>query len=80
MAGATFHDRYTERLAATDLHQAVYVYGTADTVVGRLSDAEVRFLEENGSTVIVAEGANHYSLALDQTVLDRIHDALQEQP
>ena len=60
MAGATFHDRYTERLAATDLHQAVYVYGTADTVVGRLSDAEVRFLKENGSTVIVAEGANHF--------------------
>ena len=80
IAGATFHDRYTERLAGTDLSKALYVYATADTVVGRLSDAEVTFLEERGSTIIVGEGANHYSLALDREILARIRDALADQP
>ena len=28
------------------------------------------------STIIVGEGANHYSLALDREILDRIRDAL----
>ena len=80
IAGATFHDRYTERLTGTDLRKAIYVYATADTVVGRLAEPEVRFLQDNGATVIAGEGANHYNLALDQAILDRIHDALQEQP
>ena len=80
IAGATFHDRYTDRLAGTDLRKAIYVYATADTVVGRLSDAEVRFLEHKGGTVIVGEGANHVSLVLDRNILDRIRDALAEQP
>ena len=80
IAGATFHDRYTERLTDTDLGKAIYVYATADTVVGRLAEPEVRFLQDNGATVIVGEGANHYNLALDQAILDRIHEALQNQP
>jgi pimeloyl-ACP methyl ester carboxylesterase len=80
IAGATFFDRYTQRLAHTDLRQAIYVYGTADTVVGRLLDAEVQFLKDKGSTVIVAEGASHVSLVLDPAVLGQIHDALQHQP
>ena len=80
IAGATFHDRYTERLAGTDLHKAIYAYATADTVVGRLSEAEIRFLDENGVTVIAGEGANHVSLALDHGVLTRIREALLEHP
>ena len=80
IAGATFHDRYTHRLAGTDLRKAIYVYATADTVVGRLSAAEVAFLEQSGSTVIAGEGANHVSLVLDRNILDRIRDALAEQP
>ncbi len=80
IAGATFHDRYTHRLAATDLRKAIYVYATADTVVGRLSDAEVAFLEQSGSTVIAGEGANHVSLVLDRNILDRIRDALADPP
>ena len=80
IAGATFHDRYTERLAGTDLRKAIYVYATRDTVVGRLSDAELRFLEQSGSTVIVGEDANHVSLVLDRNILDRIRDALAERP
>ena len=80
IAGATFHHRYTERLTGTDLHKAIYVYATADTVVGRLADPELRFLQESEATVIAGEGANHYNLALNQAILDRIHDALQQQP
>ena len=80
IAGATFRDRYTERLASTELRKAIYVYATADTVVGQLSDAEVRFLAEKESTVIVGDGANHYSLALDREILARIRDALADQP
>ena len=47
IAGATFHDRYTERLSDTDLRKAIYVYATADTVVGRLAEPELRFLQDN---------------------------------
>ena len=79
MAGATFHDRYTARLAGTDLSKVIYAYATADTVVGRLSDAEIRFLEEAGSTVIAGEGAGHATLWLDRAVLERIREALDEQ-
>ena len=80
IAGATFHDRYTERLTGTDLRKAIYVYATADTVVGRLAEPELRFLQESEATVIAGDGANHYNLALNQAILDRIHEALQEQP
>ena len=80
IAGATFYDRYTERLTGTDLRKAIYVYATADTVVGRLAEPEARFLQDNGAAVIAGEGANHFNLALDQPILDRIHAALQEQP
>jgi pimeloyl-ACP methyl ester carboxylesterase len=80
MAGATFHDRYTRRLAGTDLSTAIYAYATADTVVGRLSEPELRFLEESGATVIAGEGANHVSLAFNQDVIARIRDALEDGP
>ena len=80
IAGATFYDRYTERLTGTDLRKAIYVYATADTVVGRLAEPEVRFLQDNGAAVIAGEGANHYNLALNQAILDQIHEALQDQP
>ena len=56
------------------------MYATADTVVGRLAEPELRFLQKNEATVIPGEGANHYTLALDQAILDRIHAALQQQP
>ena len=49
-------------------------------MVGRLAQPELRFLQENEATVIAGEGANHLTLALDQAILDRIHDALQDQP
>ena len=80
IAGATFHDRYTERLAGIDLRKAIYAYATADTVVGRLSEAEVRFLQESGAAVIAGEGASHVSLVLDRGILNRIREALLEDP
>lgn len=38
IVGAAAHDRSTERLARTDLSRVIFVYGTADEQVGRLSD------------------------------------------
>ena len=57
-----------------------YVYATADTVVGRLAEPKCVSSRTTGATVIAGEGANHYNLALNQAILDRIHDALQQQP
>ena len=48
--GATGHDRYTERLAGTDLSRVLYVYGgIEDMIVGRLTEDEVGFLTSSGS-------------------------------
>ena len=76
--GATAHDRYTERLAGTDLQRVIYVYGAADTVVGRLTAAEVVFLESTGSRIIAVQGGSHLSLVIDPAVVQQIVDALQE--
>ena len=56
------------------------MYATADTVVGRLAEPELRFLQDNGAAVIAGDGVNHFNLALNQAILDRIHDTLQQQP
>ena len=76
--GATAHDRYTERLAGTDLQRVIYVYGAADTVVGRLTAAEVVFLESAGSRIIAVQGGSRLSLVIDPAVVQQIVDALQE--
>ena len=76
--GATAHDRYTERLDGADLRRVLYVYGTADTVVGRLSAAEVAFLESAGSRIIAVPGGSHLSPVLDSAVVQQIIDFLQE--
>ncbi len=57
--GAVSHDRYSEMLASTNLSRVVYVYGTADAVVGRLTEGEHGFLESRGSTVIAIPGGEH---------------------
>ena len=33
--------------------------------MGRLAEPELRFLQDNGATVIAGDGANHYNLALN---------------
>ena len=77
IAGATGHDRYTERLADTDLRRVIYVYGTQDINVGRLTEDEVRFLESGDATVIPAQGG-HTSMFEDVDVAQKISNALQE--
>ena len=85
IAGATGHDRYTQRLAGTDLGNVIYVYGTHDRTVGRLTEAEVEFLESRGSTVLPVhsslpelEGDDHASMLLDPEVANQIVAALNE--
>ncbi len=76
-AGATGHDRYTERLAATDLQRVIYVYGTQDVLVGRLTEDEVAFLESRGATVIPIEG-DHISMFEKVDAAQEISNALRE--
>ena len=78
IAAATGHDRYTERLAETDLRRVVYVYGTEDQAVGRLTAKEVDFLASRGARVITAEGGGHDSMFNDAAVIQQISFALQE--
>ena len=75
--GATGHDRYTERLAGTDLSRVLYVYGIEDMIVGRLTDDEVGFLTSSGSRVLAVEGG-HASMFEDPEVVRRIAAALAE--
>ena len=73
--GATAHDRYTKRLADTDLRRVIYVYGTADAVVGRLTDEEIAFLHSRGSSVIPVQDGSHLSVVIDPAVVQQILDA-----
>jgi len=75
--GATGHDRYTQRLAATDLSRVLYVYGIEDRIVGRLTDAEVGFLESRGSRVLAVQGG-HVSMFEDPEVARQVAAALAE--
>ena len=78
IAAATGHDRYTERLAERDLSRVIYVYGTEDDQVGRLTKDEVDFLKSRGAEVIAAEGGGHGSMFYDVDVVHEISDALQQ--
>ena len=78
IAGATGCDCYTTLLARRDLQRVIYVYGTSDDNVGRLTDAEVAFLDAKGSTVIAVQDGDHRSMFDDPDVAQRISDALNE--
>ncbi len=78
IAGATGYDRYTELLRGEDLQRVIYVYGTKDINVGRLTDDEVTFLESAGSTVVAVQDGSHTSMFEDPEVGRRISDALNE--
>ena len=75
--GATGHDRYTERLAGTDLSRVLYVYGIEDMIVGRLTDDEVGFLTSSGSRVLAVQGG-HASMFEDPEVVRQIAAALAD--
>ncbi len=77
IAGATGHDRYTKRLAETNLQKVIYVYGTLDESVGRLTEDEVGFLESRGATVIAIQDGRHDSM-FEVEAAQRISEALQE--
>ena len=74
--GATGHDRYTQRLAGTDLSRVLYVYGSEDMIVGRLTADEVSFLTSRGSRVIAVPGG-HTSMFEDSEVAAQIAAALE---
>ena len=75
--GATGHDRYTERLADTDLSRVLYVYGSEDRTVGRLTAAEVSFLTSRGSRVLAVPG-DHLSMFEDSEIAGQIATALNQ--
>ena len=77
IAGATGHDRYTERLAETDLRKVIYVYGTLDEAVGRLTEDEVGFLNSRGAKIIALQDGRHNSM-FDVDAAQQISNALQE--
>ena len=62
-------DRYTERLADTDLSKVIYVYGASDRLVGRLSEGEVTFLQTQHAHVIAIVGSATGSVPADRTVI-----------
>ena len=78
IAAATGHTRYTTELAGTDLRKVIYVYGTLDMIVGRLTDDEVAFLRSRGSTVIPVQDGGHTAMFEDPDVARRISAALHE--
>ena len=56
LASGLGHYRYSERLTRVDMTNVVYVSGTFDLQVGRLSDAEIAFLVERGADVVQCQG------------------------
>ena len=58
LAAGLGHYRYTERFAGVDMTNGVYLSGTLDEQVGRLSDAEVAFLAERGADVVQYDGGH----------------------
>ena len=67
LASGLGHYRYSERLASVDMTNVVYVSGTFDLQVGRLSDAEIAFLVERGADVVQYDGGH---AAPDAVALD----------
>ena len=71
LAAGLGHKRYTELLADIDLSNVVYVYGDVDEQVGRLSEAEVAFLESRSATVIEYEGGHATPAEVTQDAISR---------
>ena len=71
LAAGLGHHRYSERLAAIDMTNVVYVYGDLDEQVGRLSEAEVAFLNERGADVIRYDGGHETPFAVARDAFGR---------
>lgn len=72
LAAGLGHKRYTELLADVDLSNVVYVYGDVDEQVGRLSEAEVAFLEGQSATVIEYQGGHATPEEVTQDAIARL--------
>ena len=76
--GALGKHRYTRLLAETDLSRVIYAYGTTDREIGRLTDAEIAFLESRGARVLAVEGG-HGSMLDEPAATARIVELLENQ-
>ena len=74
--GALGKHRYTRLLAETDLSRVIYAYGTTDREIGRLTAAEIAFLESRGARVLAVEGG-HGSM-FDRPAAARIVELLEK--
>ena len=72
LAAGLGHKRYSQLLADIDLSNVVYVYGDTDEQVGRLSDAEVAFLESRSATVIEYQGGHATPAEVTQDAISRL--------
>ncbi len=72
LAASLGMNRYSEALADTSLHNVVYVSGTLDEQVGRLSDAEVDFLTGAGVDLIQYEGGHGTPDAISAEAVARL--------
>lgn len=75
LAASLGQHRYSERLADTDMSNVVYVYGTTDEQVGRLTVDEVSFLTSRGADVIEYEGGHGTPDSVTADALARLIDA-----
>lgn len=58
LAAGLGHKRYSELLVNNDLSKVFYLYGQTDEAVGKLTEAEVEFLEKQGATVSTYDGGH----------------------
>ena len=63
--------RYTTLLKKRSLTNVLYIYGTKDTAVGRLSDDEIKFLRAKGVPVLARDN-DHVSPAPDLPAPDKL--------
>ncbi len=72
LAAGLGHKRYSQLLADIDMANVVYVYGDIDEQVGRLSEAEVAFLEGRSATVIEYQGGHATPAEVTQDAIARL--------
>lgn len=72
LAAGLGHHRYSERLAAIDMANVVYVSGDLDEQVGRLSDAEAAFLTGRDADVIRYDGGHDTPFAVARDAFSRV--------
>ncbi|MEM9078839.1 MAG: hypothetical protein AAGC43_17495 [Bacteroidota bacterium] len=56
------YNRYTQLLKDIDLSNLIYYYGKKDQSVGKLTDAEIQFLESKGAKVVGFDGGHNQTL------------------